>query len=88
MGDRSRPDRWGKYNVTIEQWSSGHYFPHFCSGPCNGIRKDQTWKIFDAASITDTKGFKLEDVLFTGIIRVKAGIPTPYFQKVRNVCFV
>jgi len=82
LGNHSRPDRWGKYNVTFDQWSTSHYFPQFCSGPCNGINKEETWKIFEAASTTDTKGFKLEDVLFTGIIREKAGIPVPHFQKV------
>lgn len=34
-------------------------------------------KILQAAEKTDPKGFKLEDVLFTGIIRTKAGLPAP-----------
>jgi len=34
-------------------------------------------KILEAAEKTDPKGFKLEDVLFTGIIRIKAGLPAP-----------
>lgn len=80
LGEHARPNRWGKYNVTIEQWAGGHFFPKFCSGkcaensridsnpgPCAGMSSEMAEKIFDAASTTDAKGFKLEDVLFTGI---------------------
>jgi hypothetical protein len=81
LGEHARPNRWGKYNVTIEQWAGGHFFPKFCSGksavcsstdinpgPCAGMSSEMAEKIFDAASTTDAKGFKLEDVLFTGIV--------------------
>ena len=34
-------------------------------------------KILQAAEKTDPKGFKLEDVLFTGIVRTKAGLAAP-----------
>jgi len=84
LGDHSRPHRWGKYNVTLEQWESGHWFPQFCSGPCNGMKKSAALKIFNAARKTETKGFKLEDVLFTGIIRTKAKMPVPHFEK--DIC--
>ncbi|CAG5082164.1 Oidioi.mRNA.OKI2018_I69.PAR.g10047.t1.cds [Oikopleura dioica] len=84
LGEHARPNRWGKYNVTIEQWAGGHFFPKFCSGPCAGMTAKMSEKIYEAASTTDAKGFKLEDVLFTGIIRTKAGIPEPSFQK--DVC--
>lgn len=83
LGDFNRPDRFGKYNVTIEQWPSGYFFPRFCSGPCNAIRKRTTWKLHEAAKDCDSKGFKLEDVLFTGIIRTKAGLPIPGLKTVK-----
>ena len=59
--------RWNKYNVTFDQWEAGHYFPQFCGGPCTGFTTVATSKILDAAKKTDSKGFKLEDVLFTGL---------------------
>ena len=66
-GEFSRPMRWNKYNVTFDQWEAGHYFPQFCGGPCTGFTTVATSKILDAAKKTDSKGFKLEDVLFTGL---------------------
>ena len=47
------------------------------------MKKSAALKIFDAARKTETKGFKLEDVLFTGIIRTKAKMPVPHFEKVK-----
>jgi hypothetical protein len=76
-GSHARPFRWGKYNVTTDQWASGHWLPEFCTGPCNLISRQTAIKILEAAGKTDPKGFKLEDVLFTGIIRIKAGLPAP-----------
>jgi len=72
--------RWNKYNVTFEQWEAGHYFPQFCGGPCTGFTAGATSGILDAAKKTDAKGFKLEDVLFTGVMRTKADLPTPEFH--------
>ena len=65
-GEYSRPMRWNKYNVTFEQWEAGHYFPEFCGGPCTGFTSRGTSGILESAKKTDAKGFKLEDVLFTG----------------------
>ena len=47
------------------------------------MKKSAALKIFNAARKTETKGFKLEDVLFTGIIRTKAKMPVPHFEKVK-----
>ncbi|CAG5110839.1 Oidioi.mRNA.OKI2018_I69.chr2.g5195.t1.cds [Oikopleura dioica] len=86
LGENARPHRWGKYNVTFEQWASGHFFPSFCSGPCAGMTAEVGEKIYQEASTLDAKGFKLEDVLFTvtGVIRTKAGIAEPSLQE--DIC--
>ena len=60
----------------------GHYFPQFCSGPCNGLSRESAQKIFETAKQTETNGFRLEDVLFLGIIREKAKMEIPHFEKV------
>ena len=66
--------RWNKYNVTFEQWEAGHYFPEFCGGPCTGFTSRGTSGILESAKKTDAKGFKLEDVLFTGEIALREEI--------------
>ena len=81
LGQQQRPHRWSKYNVTMEQWETGHYYPPFCSGPCNGISRQAAMKIYRAAKTTNSCGFRLEDVLFMGIIRQKAELPVPHFEK-------
>ncbi|CBY40941.1 unnamed protein product, partial [Oikopleura dioica] len=86
-GSHARPFRWGKYNVTTDQWASGHWLPEFCTGPCNLMSRQTALKILEAAEKTDPKGFKLEDVLFTGIIRIKAGLPAPD-EAPKNICNV
>lgn len=82
LGQHQRPHRWAKYNVTMEQWETGHYYPQFCSGPCNGISREAALKIYESARTTNTCGFRLEDVLFMGIIREKAHLAVPHFEKV------
>ena len=77
-----------QYNVTMEQWDTGHYFPQFCSGPCNGISREAAIKIYETAQKTNTCGFRLEDVLFMGIIREKAHLEVPHFEKVDRRFFV
>ena len=84
LGQQQRPHRWAKYNVTMEQWETGHYYPQFCSGPCNGISREAALKIYEAAKTTNTCGFRLEDVLFMGIIREKAHLAVPHFEKVSS----
>lgn len=86
LGEHSRPHRWGKYNVTFDQWETGHWFPKFCSGPCNGMSKQAALNIFHTATKTDAKGLRLEDVLFTGIIRTKANMSVPHYEKVCTHC--
>jgi hypothetical protein len=82
LGDNQRPFRWGKYNSTFEQWDTGYWYPRFCSGPCNGMSRQTAEAIYETATKTDSKGFRLEDVLFTGIIREKAKLPLPTFMPV------
>ena len=72
-----RPKRFSKYNVTFDEWEPGHYFPKFCSGPCTGITHETAVKIYNRAINTLDLGLKLEDVMFTGVIRQTAGVAPP-----------
>ena len=46
------------------------------------MSKRAAMRILNTAKKTDAKGFRLEDVLFTGIIRTKADMPVPHYEKV------
>ena len=46
------------------------------------MSRDSAQKIFETAKQTETNGFRLEDVLFLGIIREKAKMEIPHFEKV------
>ena len=72
-----RPKRFTKYNLTFEQWPTGHYFPQFCSGPATGETIQTVIKIYERAVQTLDLGLRLEDVLFTGVLRQTAGILPP-----------
>jgi len=77
MDGFARPKRFTKYNVTFEHWESGHYFPIFCSGPATGETIQTVVKIYEKAKETLNLDLKLEDVLFTGVLRETAGVPPP-----------
>merc|ERR1712110_968109 len=62
------------------------YFPDFCSGPCTGLTKDSIIKIYEKSKTLKNFNFKLEDVLFTGILRQKAGLPAPADFQSRDIC--
>ena len=87
MDGFARPKRFTKYNVTFEHWESGHYFPKFCSGPATGETIQTVVKIYEKAKETLNLDLKLEDVLFTGVLRETAGVPPPIdYSKVSLVC--
>jgi len=48
------------------------------------MSKKAALKILNTATKTISKGFRLEDVLFTGIIRTKAKMPVPSYEKVKH----
>ena len=79
-----RVKRFSKYNLTFEAWESGHYYPKFCSGPATGVTVDTASQIYQRAVNTLDLGLRLEDVLFTGVIRHTAGVAPPIdYSKVR-----
>jgi len=73
----SWPYRRGKYALTLEQWPNGFYFPDYCAGACNVMTSSAVLKIYQAAMSTTDSAFPMDDVLFTGVLRQKAGIPSP-----------
>ena len=52
-------------------------FPPYCGGPCTLLPNSYVKSAFNIAKNTNPGDFHDEDVLFTGIIRVKSGAPEP-----------
>jgi len=61
-------------------------FPAYCAGPCTTMSGKSAEKIFNTAKVTNWRGFGIEDVLFTGIIRRKADLPPPPLRWDRSIC--
>ena len=59
-------------------------FPPYCGGPCTLLPNSYVKSAFNVAKNTNPGDFHDEDVLFTGIIRVKSGAPEP--AKVNGIC--
>ena len=59
-------------------------FPPYCGGPCSLLPTSYVKTTFPVAKKTNPVDFTNEDVLFTGIIRVKSGVPEP--EKVNGIC--
>ena len=59
-------------------------FPPYCGGPCTLLPNAYVKSAFNVAKNTNPGDFHNEDVLFTGIIRVKSGAPEP--TKVNGIC--
>jgi hypothetical protein len=51
------------------------WYPVYCAGPCTITSSVTAKALFETASRTNWRGFPIEDVLFTGIIRKKANLP-------------
>jgi hypothetical protein len=78
-----RPDSFfaGKYNidhysVTKEEYALD-YYPPFCIGACTLLSRSTVQQIYKTAKVTNPGDFSLDDVLFTGIIRVKSNLSIP-----------
>jgi len=67
-------DSESKYIVSEEQWPIDAYYPNYCGGPCTIIRGDAAVAIREESKITSDGTFGMEDVLFTGVFREKAGL--------------
>ena len=85
-----RPEKNFKIIYKIEKYSlskSAYHidmFPPYCGGPCSLLPTSYVKTAFPVARKTNPGDFHDEDVLFTGIIRVKSGAPEP--EKVNGIC--
>ena len=80
-----------KFNsVEVERWSvtreiyPKNFYPPYCSGTCYAISSSYARKISRTAALTNPDNFHHDDVLFTGILRVKAAIDIA--TKVDGIC--
>ena len=64
----------GKYYVWVDQWPSRYRVPKYCNGQCVGMSSVSARAIYKAAALTEPNNFRLEDMLFSGIIRKKVSI--------------
>ena len=68
------PLRWMKYNLTAAQYPMGYRYPKFCHGPCMTLSKTASTQIYRVAVDHDWNNIKLEDVLFSGLMRTIANV--------------
>lgn len=55
------------------------YWPIWVAGPCTFMKGETAIILADTAERTNWEGIiPIEDVFFTGIVRLKAGLPNPY----------
>lgn len=69
-----RAHRFGKYKLSTLNWPAGYYIPSFCTGPGVLVSRASVVQIKHEFDRTAIDNFPLEDVLFTGIMRQKAGL--------------
>ena len=85
-----RPDDKRFSHEEVEKWSvtkevyPKQFYPPYCSGTCYAISSTYAREIANTASVTNPLRFHHDDVLFTGILRVKADIDVP--TKVNGIC--
>ena len=72
-----------KWSVTREIYPK-KFYPPYCSGTCYAISSTYAREIANTASVTNPQRFHHDDVLFTGILRVKANIDVP--TRVNGIC--
>ena len=73
--------KWAKWAVSKEVYNL-NFYPPYCSGACYLTSSAYATKIAETAKITNPNEFPHEDGIFTGILRLKAGISLP--TKVRG----
>ena len=85
-----RPENQRFTSAEVEKWSVAteiypkDFYPPYCSGTCYSISSSYATVISKTASVTDPQRFHHDDVLFTGILRVKTGIDIP--TRVEGIC--
>ena len=65
-----------KWSVTKSEYPLDTY-PTYCGGPCTLLPNEYIEKSYEIAKNTNPKEFHHDDVLFTGILRIKSGAPDP-----------
>lgn len=64
----------GKYYSWIDLYPPMYFIPTYSNGQATALTASAARKIYQAAKETDYREFRIEDMLYTGILRVKAGI--------------
>ncbi|CAG5108040.1 Oidioi.mRNA.OKI2018_I69.chr1.g3608.t1.cds [Oikopleura dioica] len=67
----------GKWALTEQQWPSGVYFPGYCGGACKTLSAETMKNIYSVSIRYSNNNVTFEDLMYTGIFRVMAGLPTP-----------
>ena len=67
----------GKYNLTMADYPPLMRIPDYCNGQGAVLNRKALEKIHAVSKITEMGGFRIEDMYYTGILRLKAGIPSP-----------
>ena len=77
------PKKIKKYAVTKSAYLLDT-FPAYCGGPCTLLPSEYIKTGFEIAKNTYPGSFHHDDVLFTGVIRIKSGAPDPV--NVNGIC--
>lgn len=64
--------RSGKYKVDLNAWPIGYYYPDYCLGSCTIMSTRRAHVIAEQGRKTHFGLFTMEDILFTGIMRINA----------------
>lgn len=71
------------YSVSRDEYPLDAY-PTYCGGPCALLSRFDLDKIYEVAKLTNPGNFTMEDIIFTGIMRVKGNLTEP--DDVRGIC--
>ena len=63
-----------KWWINRQMWDPKFDMPSHCNGNCNSLTHTAMLRIYKTAKSTNWNGMRVEDRLFTGILRKKAGI--------------
>lgn len=70
------PNSWKKELITLDEYDQP-YYPTYCGGQCCLISSSYLLKTKEKADVTNPLGFTIEDVFFTGVLRLLAGLDNP-----------
>jgi len=68
------PQRAGKWQVEREAWPAGFYYPDYCLGSCTIMSTRVAHQVAAKAMQTQFGSFTMEDILFSGIVRINGNI--------------